>query len=120
MKHLFVNYDLATKLKQKGFNEKCFAWYNCGDTIEYFGDDRILDSYAGEEDRPFAPLYQQIIDWFEEKHKIFIMMYPRDGWNFMVQGIDETISCSGDSKHGTGTSKKEVTDKAIEEALKLI
>lgn len=27
MKHLFVPYELAVKLKEKGFDERCLAWY---------------------------------------------------------------------------------------------
>ena len=28
MEKLFVTFDLASKLKEKGFNEKCFAYQN--------------------------------------------------------------------------------------------
>jgi len=57
MKTPFIPYELAVIAKEKGFNEKCFAWYNYSDNLQYFGNDSILDRYAGDENRPLAPLY---------------------------------------------------------------
>jgi|ERR1700741_590373 len=66
-------------------------------------------------------MYQQILDLFEEKHNIFIMPYPRDGWNYLIQKIDETISLSGESKHGERfKTKYEALNEAIEESFGLI
>jgi hypothetical protein len=117
MKNLFISYELALKLKDKGFYEPCFSkYYESGklsDSLSYLNHNYIKQINA--------PLYQQVVDWFIEKHKIFIMIYPRDKWNYMVQGIDESISCSGESFHGEKfESYHEALEKAIEEALKLI
>lgn len=115
MKHLFLPYELAVIAKEKGFDERCFTYY-------YKGEIQSISVLPFEsEDKVIAPLYQQAIDWLEEKHRIFIMPYPRDGWCYLIQGIDGTISCSGISKHGEKfESKKESIHKAIEEAFKLI
>jgi hypothetical protein len=34
--------------------------------------------------KTLAPLYQQVVDWFREKHKILIEVYPLDSWNNFV------------------------------------
>ena len=71
MKDQFVTYEIALKLKELDFNEECFGWYNY-DKLQLFGHDCLLDGYAGEEDRPFAPTWQQAIDWFRVKYNIHI------------------------------------------------
>ena len=76
MKKQFVTYEIALKLKKLGFNE-----------ISRFGQETSL--YTKEKKHTFyanygfmgsglsggyiyAPLYQQVIDWFREKHDITI------------------------------------------------
>ena len=136
---LFVSQEVALKLKQKGFNKPCMAKWMLdirGETIPHFRynyakdglwfnhNGKDVSDLNGNDGKDFlwsAPMIQQVVDWFEETHKIFIMPYPRDGWNYLVQRIDESISCAGDSKHGPiVNTKKEILNKAIEEALKLI
>lgn len=67
MKDLFVTYQLALLAKQKGFDESCLA---------YYGNEEKLFITAGAilKYRPLlkAPLYQQLIDWFLEKHDIWV------------------------------------------------
>jgi hypothetical protein len=120
MKKLFLPYELAIKAKEKGFDEKCFAWYNCGNTIEYFGDDLQLDMYAGEKDRPLAPLYQQIVDWFIEKHNI----HPNygsnhSGWYWNITKTNGT-TIKDQSDYNYFSTHYEALNKAIEESFKLI
>jgi hypothetical protein len=65
----FVSYEQALALKELGFHEECFAWYNYGELLE-FGNDHILDMYAGEDKKPVAPLKQQVFRWFREKYDV--------------------------------------------------
>lgn len=95
----FIPYKLAMLAQTKGFNERCFGWYNYNQ-IEIFGNDLILDLYAGEENRPYAPIYSQIISWFRNKHNIDITIMPvfrekcgydsfkRDGYTFNIMRIE--------------------------------
>jgi hypothetical protein len=124
---LFVSDDLASELIGKGFNEPCMVCYNQNDepfmTIMGFGKRAISIKEVRDLDSPHlpAPLYQQVTNWLIDKHKIYVMVYPRDKWNYSVQGIDETISCSGKQFHGEKfESHYEALDKAIEVALTLI
>lgn len=75
----FVSYEQALSLKELGFDEECFAWYNYGELLE-FGNDHILDMYAGEDKKPVAPLKQQVFRFFREKynynHSIIFHKHP--------------------------------------------
>jgi len=117
MKHLFVPYELALKLKEKGFDEECFGNYDCWSKKEparlmtniypYF----LGQEYAKRFDKTciLAPLYQQVIDWFREKN-IQIIELPTQ--NFRT--IKWAVSDNGKFKGGFPL------DEAIEEALKFI
>ena len=69
-KELFVTYEIALKLKEKGFDELCTAKFNkksfqlnslgCGQNYNNgtFGANLIS-----------CPTYQQVFKWFREKHR---------------------------------------------------
>lgn len=122
MKHLFVPYELALKLKEKGFNEECLS--------RFFGDKLTITTTFGcknSDDVPeqfnfkcTAPLYQQVIDWFREKHNRQIEIL----WRGDVSAFCYKI---GTFRYGSHSfSKKDYDDyyecmtDAIEETLKLI
>ncbi len=82
MKKQFVTYKIALKLKELGFNEPCFGYYEVSNKIK----DVIRLRFIEHEDtnpskQPklsndcLAPLWQQVIDWFEEKYNIHIWIY---------------------------------------------
>ena len=68
MEKYFIPYELALELKKLAFNKECLGYFfenklyteQSGDVVKYFKSD--LD----------APLYQQVIDWFEKEYNIFI------------------------------------------------
>ena len=85
MKDLFVSYEIAKQLKEKGFNEPCLAWYefNYPQYLHYpyksfqshsVSYDKIYNEYT---EKISASLYQQVVDWLFEKHKIAIMYSPQ-------------------------------------------
>jgi hypothetical protein len=91
MKKQFVSYVNALKLKQLGFTEKCFGLYkidNYGGTIEnpvlisvggHWGSGiniSTIDSknYSISESEAPAPFFQQVLDWFREKHNLHILI----------------------------------------------
>lgn len=128
MKNLFVPYELALKLKEKGFDEPCLGYYGIWSTELRF------PVYAGElenwntiENLCSAPLYQQVQDWFREKHNLNItpqncIQYPLDkelrktgyGGNIYNHKTDTNL------KSYFGETYYESLTKAIEEAIKLI
>lgn len=87
MKTLFVPYELAVIAKEKGFNEPCLFCYRgefdlyCHSLGGYLEDVEFkansdFKDYLVNERKPnywiSAPLYQQIVDWFREKHFLHI------------------------------------------------
>lgn len=68
MEHLFVPYDLALKLKEKGFNECCFGFFDpLHNGLVIYNDER--ENLNSEMSWVSAPLYQQTVDWLREKPK---------------------------------------------------
>ena len=116
----FVTYLQALALKELGFDEECFAWYNYGELLE-FGNDHILDMYAGEDKKPVAPLKQQVFRWFREKHNLWSSIHPevyRKEWNYHVQEWSNTEHWGelwqGDSWDTYEEAENACIDKLIE------
>lgn len=128
---LFVPYEIALKLKEKGFDEECFGNYDCWSKKEparlmtniypYF----LGQEYAKRFDKTciLAPLYQQVID-FLETCGIYIRTYPSLlsypmwwDWELQIKLPYKIISSKDDEQY---KNKYEALNKAIEEALKLI
>lgn len=86
MKELFVPYELVVKFKEKGFDEPCLAIWN----KESYGDINlvIVKNYKIEYDYQwYAPIYQQVIDWFREQHNLVLDVFQQfDEVNFKYTG----------------------------------
>lgn len=72
IKGLFVTYEIALKLKEKGFNEQCLAFFNGvgDDMLQPIDTDFINFREIGE--CVAAPLWQQVFTWFRDVHDIDI------------------------------------------------
>ncbi len=77
MKNLFVPLELMLKLEEKGFMEDCICGYNKGGRLVSkisirSGEDCswVWERYDDSETR--AATWQQVVDWFREKHGIII------------------------------------------------
>lgn len=130
LEHLLVSYELSLKLKQKGFNEPCLAWYfldaMAGDEIEW---ETTLNSGLSDEKNCTLPIYAQVVDWLEDVYLIKINAvaeFNHSDTNFKYNGyISGTIEFLDKSMSDMKTfcgfkNKKDAIIKAIEEALKLI
>lgn len=76
----FVTYELAVKLKEKGFDEPCYGYYHCNggnDSFELCGDRDFLNSK--NQYRVAAPTIPQVLKWLRKK-KIVISILPT-GYN---------------------------------------
>lgn len=122
MKHLFVPYELALKLKEKGFDEKCFGFYRDEGNLQFWNITYNCRSNSDcvkiyDSDDGFgctSPLYQQVIDWFREKHNIFIWVEKGDSF------FHAFIKIKNKKERIPSSTYYEALNKAIEEALKLI
>lgn len=154
MEHLFLNKKLSLIAKEKGFNEPCFAMWQKNGKIWYTAKKEWITNFViNPEPKTLklhlesypqntrtingvnylescsnftAPLHQQIIDWFREKHNIEIEPKKyEEGYYFLVykdfrQGLQRTIDIiKGDRSFICKTYEK-AREKAIEEAFKLI
>lgn len=75
MKEQFVTSDIALKLKEKGFNNICFGYYDTdGDLYLPFklDTDEDFGYYFGKlsDDHIKAPLWQEVIDWFASEYRM--------------------------------------------------
>ena len=70
----FVSYEQALALKELGFDEPCFAWYNDNGNYMLGIDEVRFDTkktyHFNNTDSVSAPLYQQAFRWFREKHNL--------------------------------------------------
>lgn len=131
MKHLFVSYEIAKELKEKGFDEECLYYYYGGNELfSFIENDKPL--WMNHNNSTFntccsAPLYQQVIDWLREKHNMNVYVdYGcaefKEDWGF---GIKETKPTKTGFTHlikfSTGhKTYNEALEAAIKESLKLI
>ena len=85
MEKQFINYDLALKLKELGFDEECFGYYNNNHLGVYQNEDYYLSSDSPPDNRIEAPLWQQAFDFLlnkitdeyslEQSNDIFFISY---------------------------------------------
>lgn len=80
MKKQFVTYKIALALKELGFDEKCFGWYD-NEGRFFFPSNNTLHTrnskVEGRSDNIItAPLWQQVIDWLREEYNIYINVLP--------------------------------------------
>lgn len=131
MKHLFIPYELAVISKEKGFDEMCLAYYNeLGNNNENgpFGKpniSEITNIYGGyqtdlKSKLTAAPLSQQIIDWFREKHGIHIKIELEAGKSNYYWGEINYFSKKTGLSCKTHTDYYSALNAAITEAFKLI
>lgn len=70
MENLFVSYEIAKKLKEKGFNEICFAFFH--PTDKTFIKARWDNEASNNDWFILAPMYQQVVDWLRDEHLIHV------------------------------------------------
>lgn len=129
MKHLFVPYELAVKLKEKGFDEECLGYYHekmSGNPLTFIWEDDMYPTSNSEMLRlsknsnvVMAPMYQQAIDWLfkklREKESAFIYIeIHSDNSGEWVFSSQPEIEYEGKRIYFNNL------EEAIEEALKLI
>ena len=106
----FVTYEFALKLKKLGFDEECLGDYYIipndktpNPNGEFLG--LKYEDVSSYTKLVSAPLWQQVIDWFREKHNIHISIYPK----MDVNCIDYTAKIyqySEDSYFGEGDDEE--------------
>jgi hypothetical protein len=81
----FVSYEIALKLKELGFKEQCFSFYDIEKKL-YASEGYYKIGYNVLNEEVIAPLYQQVFRWFREKYDIDISI------NTIYSKYNENIS----------------------------
>ena len=111
MEKEFAPYEPSLALKELGFDEPCFRWYD-----ERWGDDLQQDKFNTNKDLFItdldcsAPLYQQAFRWFREKYGL----YHSIG---LDNSLENNINCDYQIiNHSQSISELETSFKSYEEA----
>ena len=67
MEKEFVPYEIALELKQLGFDEPCFAYYDIAQKFNFPGCTMHNRNFINLK-ATMTPLYQQAFRWFREKY----------------------------------------------------
>lgn len=127
IKNQFVTYEIALKLKELGFDEPCLAYYSnkYGD-IELFSEFTLDHSktvfYNYSEYETIAPLFQQIIDWFREKYKLYVNIEPKitKEWEFSISELNKGLLFGNKSLYiNKNLDFYKAREQAIFKAIKL-
>jgi hypothetical protein len=97
MEKEFITYEQALTLKELGFNEPCFGWFRSSLIPSNFTE-FFLETEFGMNESPSdwvnsnflekacsAPLYQQCLRWFREKHGLHYIVCKNiqiDGYGY--------------------------------------
>lgn len=104
MEEQFVPYELALKLKELGFKEDCFRYYNVHGEL---GNSFNLSTTV-------APLWQQAFDWFREKHNIYFTV------DYGIDFIDNSKYWVFDKGYPNNTKYKTYEEARLECLKELI
>lgn len=85
----FIPYEQALELKELGFDEPCFGFFNITWTKT---NELLFPQYAGELENwnnsqhlASAPLYQQAFRWFREKYNLpSNLELLSNGWDYVI------------------------------------
>lgn len=104
-----VPFETATKLKEKGFRERCISHFQAGAKKLYQSQQPRCYNYR---DNCYdAPTISQVLQWLREEKGIHIIAIPFDirsdfiYWNYRIISIKRNgISDVYESKHDTSIS----------------
>jgi hypothetical protein len=120
MDKLFALPHLAKLAEENDFDEECMAYFTLVTEKLCYAVSNVKkqDVYK---DYTLAPLWQQLVDWFREKHGIHIELDWGLGWGYGFIPVGTSAKLPNTYKEGTPQwSYYEALTKALEEAFELI
>ena len=102
----FVPFEIAKKLKEKGFREKCLTYYDVDDNIwllhntQYTDEmlpcqytDLLISRNTDDSDNCIdAPTISQVLKWLRTEKNIDIVIYPVDASTLYMGGEKYILS----------------------------
>ena len=130
----FVTYAQALALKELGFNEPCFGYYNTNTQgkmdhkvieglLEWYGDDYQPHNSMLHHSKIAAPLKQQVFRWFREKHGMLgciELTEPEYGGNYGYKLYYKLNHLCIDHWSKGYKTYEEVEDACIDKLIELI
>lgn len=85
-------FELAVKLKEKGFDEPCYGYYHCNggnDSFELCGNGDCDFLNSKNKHRIAAPTISQVLKWLRNTQNLHVETYPcgLGMWKFLVTNI---------------------------------
>ena len=90
----FVNFEIAKKLKEKGFRKPCILYYNSDKVRTWFNEPYIAKDFVpttlGNDD-VLAPTISQVVKWLREEKKLYVGVtyIPKDLYYATIQYIGD-------------------------------
>jgi hypothetical protein len=123
LKELFVPYEIAVKLKEKGFKVDCFGYYWHDSNNELRASKPILAVNWNDNDEynkdTSAPLWQQVIDWLREEKEInfevhYFGGFGSDNYEFKIITKEGKAIWVGNKNKSYHSSRQQAIEKALE------
>lgn len=109
----FVPFEIAKKLKEKGFREECFARYYCSDEAYFernsYNPDTVSVFYCYNNDEDLGRFYidvptiSQVLKWLREKRIHLYTDIDNEGWFFEIKCLKTQVMINTDffKRHNT-------------------
>jgi hypothetical protein len=121
MKDLFVPYELGLKLKEKGFDAECLAYYHKDIELVMFSEVPPFMRNNRHNSNVCAPLWQQAIDLLREEKGVLLTvdkwMNEEKNWCYAITKFNETNLAEYKEQFDSYYS---ALQSGIEKALELI
>ena len=123
MEKEFVPYELALRMKQLGFDEKCFRYYQNGFLMN---DNPYLvpknSHLITSEKECSAPTFSQAFRWFRDEYNLFGYSYPND---YQTYGYRIVEVKSPENKEliydwGTNNTNEEAELACLEKLIEIV
>lgn len=116
----FVTFEIALKLKEKGYPQKTFGDYEMQGAC-YIEDGRFYENGCiTEVARAYtAPIISKVLKWLREEKKIFILIDVRKdlSWFYEIWGIENSLHPLGCVPYQNSQSYEQASIAGIEYVL---
>ena len=114
-KEAYCSFKVAKLLKEKGFNEPCYACYINKEISHY---DYHFTNFELREDVITSPTHQMAFDWFREKEIFIVVNYSRYYKTYRYNIYSMNIDVELDHEDWNFKSYEDACDKALLYSLK--
>jgi len=126
MEKHFATYNQSLALKELGFKEPCFGWYEHNSNFYYCYQEGLVPPTPSKKlikGCCLAPLKTQVFEWFREKHNIhgIVSYYGKSQWNIEILDYkgNELIQIEDNTFWSYEEAESACIDKLIEIVKKI-